>query len=563
MSSAETPAPTDLDAEQGELVETFLRCRRDAAEGSDAKAKRALQKATGKLDALYWKRVGALVEARVRPEAETLSFSDEERLLIDMGLLDEALVADAAEGLTDALLAELNAPGAFNHYYLSEWLEERYRRQRLQQAFEEEEAEAAGPQESAEVQELQQARGKVYNRLKPYFDGLPGVNEQVVTYVTSGQLDDQVQMMGLNCLDHRDRPVYLRRHALRNLRLGVLNKLRARLRQDRDLKLVDMLDVIYTRLWHQRYQVYEEHGNETAEAEGESELASPARRKLVEFLQGELRFARSLLPLGALAGGIPRACSVLLEDRGRITKAATQDELDRARAIDRDFNADPLVVIAPFQGRGFFEWDRDSLFVPLVPVETPEDAIAHAAGNYRVLIDWRQQGERLKGLYEETFEGARFQDAFQADYRAWISQIGRGRAAGMAPDHFRFFREHIGPDCSGVLAPANLRNLGPDARGALRKRLEKQLKLGTVDVEIHHRLGVLYWEDGDLERAAAQLSKAVSLQPREGLLVFSLGLVLRRLGRDGQARKAFELCRQRAPESLWAVYAGLALEDDL
>lgn len=53
------------------------------------------------------------------------------------------------------------------------------------------------------------------------------------------------------------------------------------------------------------------------------------------------------------------------------------------------------------------------------------------------------------------------------------------------------------------------------------------------------QLGVLYFEDGDLDRATAQLKSALQAEPRNQLAYYHLGLIHRERGEDGAAVKAW------------------------
>jgi tetratricopeptide (TPR) repeat protein len=554
MSAADTVA--DLEAEQETRVEEVLRLREAA--GEDRSAQRELQKAMGKLDALYWKRVSALVGERMDMEGNTLALTDEERLLVDMGLLDMRLVEGGGDELRERMLAELQVPGAANHFYLTEWLEDRFRRERLAREMAAEKQEAA--EEDTELGRLLKNRQRIYETLRPYFSGLPGVSEEILEHIVNGTLDDQIQTMGIALLDGGSRPAYLRRHGLRNLRTQVLSKLRARLPGEQDLKRLDALERIYARTWRERYSLYESgeaFGEESAEEESD-----PARSELARYLEGELKFVKSLMPLGALAGGRARACAVLAEDRPRITKDDARRELRRVQEYDRDFGVNPVVLIAPFSGRGIFEWDRDSLLVPLMPVDSEADAVANAAANYRMAIDTLQQEGALKAAYEGAFPDSRFQQAFLTDYRTWICGVCRGEAEAMSPDHLAFFRERIAPPEGEIPAPAGLRNLGPEARAGLVKRLQKQLSLGAEDAGIHHRLAVLLDREGEGEEALEHLTRAAALRADDGMILYSLGVALQRSGRMEMARLSYTRCRERAPATYWAVAADRAVEKE-
>ena len=254
---------------------------------------------------------------------------------------------------------------------------------------------------------------------------------------------------------------------------------------------------------------------------------------------------------------------MLLRNGPRVTKADTARGMALAQACDRGFTVNPVVLIAPFRGRGIFEWDRDSLVVGLVPVEGVEDSIANASGNYRMLMDSFQNGSTLRKAYESRFPEVKFQQAFSADYRLWVTQVGHGNAQALTPERVAFFREWIGPDCRTVLAPPGLRNLGPQARETIRKRLEKQAGMGQQDANLHRRLGALYWQEGHFAPALAQLALATKIAPQDGETLLSLGLLLRAQGQDEKARSVFSVCVERARETIWAVYAAAAAKGEL
>ncbi|MCX7935176.1 MAG: hypothetical protein N3A66_07965, partial [Planctomycetota bacterium] len=310
-----------------------------------------------------------------------------------------------------------------------------------------------------------------------------------------------------------------------------------------------------------KYQRDEKGVEETAEAAKDEEEIE--RERAVAYLRSELRFVRTLLPLGALAGGVGRTCAVLLQDSKRVTKADTAQGVLRAQTCDRGFTLNPVVLIAPFRGRGIFEWDRDSLVIGLVPVGDAMESVANAVANFRMLRDSFQDQGALRKAYEAAFGAGSFQRSFPADYRLWVTRIGQGEAAALSPDRLRFMREWIGPDCSGVLAPANLRHLGPQAREALRRRMEKQATMAEADAQFHRRLAVLYWQDGDLENALRYMALAAKAAPRDGEILFSIGLILRQQGQAEKAKGIFQSCAQRTAGTLWAVYAAAAARGEM
>ncbi len=528
----------------------------------DRSIKRELSKVERKLDGIYWKRIETILAERVSVEKDTLDFTDKDRLLIDIGLLDVHLVENAGADLLRQLTAEIAAPGPMNHFYLSEWLEDRYRRFRLAQ-----DVEQGGAETTDAATELERNRRDVLARVAGLFQKLPGISENVAEAAARGELDERILKLDQALLEHHHRRMFLHRHRLCDLRNQVLARARARARDPAQLKQLDTLDELFADEWQRRYAEYEQHA---AGAEGEEDLsdltvdkvdseAEPGREEAVEYLISELRFARTLMPLGALAGGVARSCAVLLADGPRVTKKETAAGIALAKTCDAGYAVDPVVLIAPFKGRGIYEWDRDSLVIPLVPVESAEDAVANAVGNARMLADSLHGGGVLRKAYEEAFPGANFQQSFQADYRAWVCRVGHGQTEAMPEDRRAFFREQVGPDVSGVIAPAGLRNLGPAGRRLVRKRLEKQLAASGADAALHHRLGALLWLQEDIPAALGQMGLAAKLAPTDGEILMSLGLLLRANDEPDRARRVFEVCTQTAKDSLWGVYAADAL----
>ncbi len=540
---------TSLDEQQAQLTAEYLELRQTAA--TDSKAKRKLSRLGGKIDGLYWKRVAELVNSRVVLDQDSLAFSDEERLLIDFGLLDPSLVENAPENLPEKLIEEIRIAGPVNHFYLSEWLEHRYRGYRLTESMT---AAAAKEDKTKARSKWDLERARIMSHLSPLFQGLPGVGQELAGQVAKGELDQQILLTSITLLRNSQRKLFLYRSRLRSLRGQVLEKARARAGNAATLKLFDALEDTYAYDWRDRFKTFE--GKEApAPAESAAAPDAPSGDKASEFLSSELAFVKTLLPLGALAGGVGRTCAVLLKDSPRVTKADTAAGLARVQDCDWGYNSNPLVLIAPFRGRGIFEWDRDSLVVSLVPVESAEESVANAAGNLRMLTDSLQHDGELRRVYEERFPGVNFQQAFQADYRLWVTQVSRGKTAAMPEDRRSLFRELVGPDCSAVLAPANLRNLGPQALAKMRKRLEKQIAIANPDANLHHRLAVIHWNEKKLDQALEEMAKAARLAPQTGEILFSLGLLLRAQGKPERALAVFEACAARVPDTIWGVYS--------
>lgn len=519
------------------------------------------------LETLYWRCVEHVLESKAAQNPETLTFSDGQRLLIDFGLLDEAFVNDAAPGLSERLLAELRQQGLVNHFYLTEWLADRYQRFRVNLAIE---AEPDPGDDDRSGSKFQLSRRKILEKLTPLLEGLQGVTPEATRALLSGRLDLQIISLGANLLNNRLRKELGVRHRLWEMRRQILSRARARTLDARELKFFDVLDNLYQMEWRSVYEELRSGNPMTSEERLEQKIRARRdasvrmmRKKASKYLMAELRFARSLFPLGALAGGVLRSMSVLTADGPRVTKADTARMLQNAALCDRNFTVTPVVLIAPFRGRGIYEWDRDSLVVGLTPAENPAESAANAAANYTMLIDSLQHGGNLKAVFKERFSKANFQRDFQTDYRRWLCDAAAGHPESLAPERLQFFKEFVGLDLTEnpavALAPQELRYLTPQARHIIRTQLRRQVQTAKDSPGARWRLGLLAWMDGDLEEALKEIPHAAKLAPEDVRLLTGVGLLLDEAGRTEQAAQIMQICIKRGKDNIWGLYAADAL----
>jgi tetratricopeptide (TPR) repeat protein len=255
---------------------------------------------------------------------------------------------------------------------------------------------------------------------------------------------------------------------------------------------------------------------------------------------------------------VAQACSVLLYDAPRSTKAAVGAVLELVREVDPRLGLTCDLLIAPFTGSGFFEWDRNSLVVALTPARSVEEAVVNAVANYRLLVDARQGSGRLADAYRAD-HGPDFRAQFLSDYRAWVLRAGRGRSEAISEPTFRFFAENLGPPAAGPVVPAEMVRLSVQQREAETKRLEGLVRRGQPDFPKVYRLAVLHWQAERIDEAIRMMERAAELNPDHGRTLYSLGALCRRRHLLGTARKAFRQCVQAAPNTLWSIYAHEAL----
>src|SRR5258706_67305 len=246
----------------------------------------------------------------------------------------------------------------------------------------------------------------------------------------------------------------------------------------------------------QRFRLFLLYGGMSA-AEGEGVSTT----RLIRDLRGRLYMRLTLLfknlpgfnqqsiDLFVTGSGLARTYSVLLGAQQRIVKTDLDATLALAEHCDPMLPEAASLHIAPYAGGGFYEWDRDTLFVPLVPTREPEQAILQGLANYRILLDKFQDGGKFKKEYETALGGADdFGTSFVRDYRAWVNGVGKGFKGALDPARFAFFRDRIGPQPGTLYAPRGWVSRTPKELEEMVKACRMKVGTGEAKFEDYYRL---------------------------------------------------------------------------
>ncbi|HOX07976.1 MAG TPA: hypothetical protein PK280_16380 [Planctomycetota bacterium] len=544
---------------------------REAGRGDDPRARDLL----GQLDGFYWKRVEEAVDQAVAGSSaeageEALVFSPDDILLIDAGVLDLRLVARAGPDFAEHLAEELSAPPVGDVVRLSQWLSRRFQSFLTTHTLPDDRAarslllrEAA--ERNEELGKARRQRNELYQRLIPLLQELPGVDRSLAEAISRGAVDDRIEELLLaGVLDGSGAEGEAARQARRydHAVLRALQLARERSTGEEDLQLLDALGRLRSAIMRKSLVRARRARSSGGRRSGIPDESGPAPQATVEevrrFMRRELRLVRSFINIGAREASISHSSPLLLHDGPRAAPDAAAGALQLVRELDPRLGLSSALLIAPFTGSGFFEWDHDTLVTPLTPARSVEESVVNAVGNLRLLRDARQEQGRLAARYRDA-HGASFRDRFLADYRAWVLRVGRGRRDALSEQSFAFFSENIGPPAGGPVIPAELARLSPKEREALAAKLETVVARGRPDAQEQHQLAVLHWQAERLDRALALMEKAAAAAPDDGRILYSLGLLCRRRHLTGAARRAFRDCARVALHSLWGIYANEAL----
>jgi tetratricopeptide (TPR) repeat protein len=528
------------------------------------------------VDEFFWKQAAEVSVHALPEEGDELNFGAAEKLLLDTGLLDLRLVHRAGRDFLELLTRELDTPGPEGVFYLSEWLSQRYRSFLATRTLPDARvAESlllkAVDQEDAELADARRQRNELYRRIASLFEGLPGIKPELAEAIARGAVDDRVEELLLaQAMEDRrvkeqggtpDASAGVQAKRYDGVVQNVLRQARDRTEDEEELKYLETIAnlrmAIYRKsLVHTRRKLSEEEVTEEVPRESRPDPQA-TRAEAEAFMTRELHLLRSLLRIGSREGQVAHACSVLLNDVNRTSKRVVGHVLDLVREVDPRIGLAHDLLIAPFTGSGFFEWDRNSLIVALTPARSAEESIVNAVANLRLLDDARGGG-RIASAYRDMY-GSNFRNQFLSDYRNWVLRAGRGKRESLNERSYKFFVDYIGPPPGGPIVPHEVGRLSVSQREEEIKRLRRLVHTGSFAPEEAYHLAVLLWENAQVQEAIREIEKAVRAAPGDGRVLYSLGLLCRRRRLTGAARRAFRETVRIAPDTLWGIYAHEAL----
>jgi tetratricopeptide (TPR) repeat protein len=504
-------------------------------------------------------------------------------LLLDAGLIESQLVQHAGRGFLQQLSGELEAEGVDGVLYLSEWLSARYgaflaTRRLPGDRVSDSMLLRAAASEDAELGKARGQRNELFRRIAPLIEGLPGVRPDLAGAVSRGAVDDRIEelLLAQAIADHAagnadaadaagmpaGESAGLQAQRYDAVVRKMLVQARERAQDEDELKfigtLADLRLAIFRKsLVHARRRLSGRTASEEIPVESRPDPEA-TRTEAERFLRRELHLVRSLLRIGSREGQVDHACSALLTNLSRTTKQTVAGVLELVREVDPGLGLSYDVMIAPFTGSGFFEWDRNSLIVALNPARGAEEAVVNAVANFRLLTDARGGRGRIADAYREA-HGAEFRAHFLQDYRNWVLRVGRGRREALAERALEFFAGHIGPPPGGPLPRADMPHLSVEERRAEIERLSAGARSGSLTAEELYALATRLWEDGRIEDAIRQMEAAGAAAPGDGRTQYALGTLCRKRRLVGTARKAFREVMRLRPNSIWSLYAHDAL----
>lgn len=550
--------PTDsIDAQISIVTNKYLHLK---SQPSNKDARKEMTKVMNELGALFWQKMENIIINALDPTTGELNFKRSDLFVIDAGLLSEKLIEGNCQALQDSLFREFTEQGEANHYYLSELIKQRHHQFMVyEQMSESQEDVILAEDQKSNYRGMTVVRDKIYEKIKPWFMGLPGVSSEAATFITSGKLDNQIETLSGQYIETRSDDLLKKRNQLIQIRDKVLTQVKSRCKSPKELELIDGLtnlnNDIIKELIKAKTKEIKDKANVSEKKNAQMSIDKQLIEKSVSFLTKEVRLMKSLMSIGIISGGMIHAQYVLLADQQRTDKLRTAKIMNIVKEVDPRMPGNPDLVIAPYVGNGFFEWDHNSLIVSLTPVRAVEESVVSAVANYRILIDSLHNNNTLKKEYEAIFGEGTFRTNFPKDYQNWVLGIGSGKRSAMKPNALEFFKRHIGPSTDSIITPKELNSVSSTERQKLLSHLNSKILQGQKTFSNYYTLAVLNWQEADVRKAAELMEEAWKLNPKDGRTSFSAGALQKKIGRVQKAEGRFEACITDAPNTIWRLFA--------
>lgn len=523
----------------------------------DADIRKLKTKCYTELDELFWDFVLEEMLGSVQSDGSGFDLNRTARAVINSGLLSEDVLVDPPAGFTETVFNEILVTTEAPLFHLADWLMHRAQESALLKFNEllgaRARDESSDVFKDEEVIKLREIRDGLYKHAGQLFRNLPGITSQATELVATGRLDDQIDALTASLCLNPDDPSGAQMDKLLGLRKRFM-QLAAMRGEEKHARILDGLGKLHLKMT-EAIQRATKDATSRADKERSEEWQTFAPGEYREVLKREIPMLRRLWPLGATDSGIRNVHAVLHSLDVRVPAARVQQILEIIAEYDPYLPGQPDVVLAPFRGIGFYEWDHNAIFVPLVCTRYVDETIVHAVASYRLTEDALSGRYKIINPYKERFGKGEFRARFVRDYSAWILGVGKGLRGAMSDESYQFFKRTIGPNPEIGIFPREIMTMGREAMNNEIRDLRKLLARNPDLQDERLRLTALLWYSGRVQLAFENLQLLYKNMPANGKIALAYGMVCIRLGYREEARQILKRCIENAPQSLWQVYA--------
>ncbi|MFP4522120.1 MAG: hypothetical protein ACLFQK_08250 [Fibrobacterota bacterium] len=535
------------------------------------------------LNSFYWEKLDEIVFASIEMSEKNGIDLTKYREFIDFGLVSKELF-QSSEELNSVLKQTESGENRGLIYYFSEWIEKQYE-------------EALNFNKKEEIQrkialkrgEIKNEKQKVFSlqseRLANYERGIKPVMKKAGTLNRSA-LSEELKKMKSMASRHDN--MFLKVNRIKKqLSEGLyLNVERKRELVNMETELADLrnkLEKLSSQIGTgDEFSKIRNVSKTIEEIIGEMILAQSEIVRMQRALENIDNETSSLSPeeinsrIGEVTG-YNRELSQLAAKRARTTpfpcissrsnficKKKIESILKKIEEFDpKLFNNEralymgmPDILIVPGTGNGIYDFKYNTLFIPLLPIGSPEESVFNAVVEYKLDVD---EDKQMLNSYNklDDYRGIRslltLKEKFRKDYTVWMTQEVNGYR--VFPKEVRvWFEREVAPSKNEIVRPKKYHPLlmTEQEYNKLHEALEEKEKSGEADSEDHFALGTIYEYREKPVLAEECFKKAYEANPWNLNALFNFAIMKLKNHKKSEASELFNEYVKKNSRSWWA-----------
>lgn len=542
------------------------------------------------LESMYTSMICNCIDRALAKDQQSLVFSDEEKLKIDMGIIaDEAYPDDESRQAIKDAWNKRNTFHRIKLLYLSDWLEEFYlnnqdfginNSKQLESKIKEIENNIF--QNQLEIINLQQGIDLSHKQLSDMNGIDSSLKNKVKTYVLSRSLEQLEEKLLNNVLNLKWKQTHggltdkeetmnlskcvLEQSKARTLRNNILEEMKKSYNKPLVAKqLIGLYDEIEKFKTDQFMSIKLKASLIDERNKFDEKLSGFSISQKAEILKNEITRIQVLLRTCGHRGKIMNPSAVhIFKQFVQAQEAITV--IDQINEYDPTLFSNPhcertglpCILLVPGQGNGLYDIESNCMLLPIFSYNFKESVVDMLA-DYRLGVD---EGDVLmKSFAKEMSPGnkldsnIRLRGLFKRHYMIWVTKEVLGYKA-LDRNARKWFETHIAPKNDQIKVPRGLLTLHPGDFDDLKEMLDAGLNENPHSALLHLKLGtILALSEQDLDRSLKCFLQALKLDPQLHDTEYNIAQIYMKFGRKREAVAYFQKYSSHNYHNWWTAIA--------
>lgn len=390
------------------------------------------------------------------------------------------------------------------------------------------------PEECAEYFSLKSGRLEVLNRMKGMLDRLPGASTGLTTLVMSGALHDELDFLeSKRFLD----PESTRRKAkLSGLWNGVRDNLKKLFPEESGPALGELVAV--------SGKIVQFCKTRQMDVEKIRELARKAykgEQQTFKRLSRDIQLLRNNLSLGCMRKNKKAHLPMPLVWPEAMDLDRLSAFLSRVEELDFHFPQNSSFLLTAGDFDGFFEFDRETLILPLYARGREQEQCVSALGDYRFSIETLRGNSGLIEDLKRAFPQRPPKEAFLDLYRRWIESGSSGNPGLLGAADLELIMNHVAPSPRTLF----LRHAEFELEQTAKNRILELIKAGKATPKQMHIMAGQCYKEEKYDEAVEWLKRSVQAEANNPAFEISIAVILARMKNFSTALKVLRKWQDR------------------